>query len=435
MDTVVGSSSGTSLHPLAASNLASSASASRSSPTDTRPRLKRLLSGLQIDPGHRDRDGDDSREQVASSKSTGGLAERIVIVHEVCSHFTVSACLVAHLLPSPTQILPKDSLPGVSLKYGISLADLRRANHLWPSDPIHLRKVLYIPLDKSNKAKDLVLSQLESSTDRPPEDPVPASLEEKLSANGAGTPLTIRRIPAAQLSFFPPPSAPSLSLSASTLPLPRSATSGRRRDAIPFDAALSNPLALSASTSLSIPSTTAAASTLSITPPRTGHGRGPIPSLSTIFSSLPIGRISFDSSSSTPSAVSDDQEHELHDVSHRSSFEDTRESRRPDNLYMPSPSPKASLKLKKAFRQPDTLELRSYSQMLGSPLPKALGSGELRAMPASPANGRDHKPSAYVSPARTSSVPESIRTSQPQPSLGMQLPLKVKRSGDDAMER
>ena len=35
---------------------------------------------------------------------------------------------------------------------------------MWTSDPIHLRNVLYIPLDKSAKAKDLVLSQLESNS-------------------------------------------------------------------------------------------------------------------------------------------------------------------------------------------------------------------------------------------------------------------------------
>ncbi|KAF8915603.1 hypothetical protein CPB85DRAFT_1432904 [Mucidula mucida] len=60
-----------------------------------------------------------------------GPAEATVLVHEVTT---------------------KDSLAGVSLKYGISLADLRRANHLWTTDPIHLRKVLYIPLDKSSRA-------------------------------------------------------------------------------------------------------------------------------------------------------------------------------------------------------------------------------------------------------------------------------------------
>ena len=47
-----------------------------------------------------------------------------------------------------------DSIAGVALKYGISLADLRRANHLWASDSIHLRKVLYIPFHLSTR-KDL----------------------------------------------------------------------------------------------------------------------------------------------------------------------------------------------------------------------------------------------------------------------------------------
>jgi hypothetical protein len=84
MDTVVGSSSGTNLrHPLAASTLSSVANSSRSSLTDTRPRLKRLLSDLGTKSAT---DGDDGEEQVSSPKSNAGPQEKVVIVHKACSH-------------------------------------------------------------------------------------------------------------------------------------------------------------------------------------------------------------------------------------------------------------------------------------------------------------------------------------------------------------
>lgn len=43
------------------------------------------------------------------------------------------------------QVGPNDSFAGVALRYGVSIAALRRANQLWPSDPIHLRTKLLIP--------------------------------------------------------------------------------------------------------------------------------------------------------------------------------------------------------------------------------------------------------------------------------------------------
>ncbi|KAJ7646732.1 peptidoglycan-binding LysM domain protein [Roridomyces roridus] len=102
--------------------------------------------------------------------------EKVVLVHEVT---------------------PQDSLAGVSLKYGISLAELRRANHLWASDPIHLRKVLYIPLDKT---KERVPSAILVSTED----------DDRQSSHSdtPAPPSTIRRIPVSQLSFFPPPAKP-----------------------------------------------------------------------------------------------------------------------------------------------------------------------------------------------------------------------------------
>jgi len=80
------------------------------------------------------------------------------------------------------------------------MAELRKANHLWSSDSIHLRKILYIPLDGpsySNGVKSLI--DLEESTSTSSQD----------LYQGKSHTSTIRRIPASQLSFFPPPANPS----------------------------------------------------------------------------------------------------------------------------------------------------------------------------------------------------------------------------------
>ena len=326
--------------------------------------------------------------------------------------------------------MSSDSLAGVALKYGISLADLRKANQLWPSDPIHLRKVLYIPLDKSHKAKELVLTQLELNSTQPSEDASPtAGPDEKplenIATNGKDTPLTIRRIPAAQLSFFPPPSTGSQPLSTSnSRTVPRSTLTAWRRDPIPFEAVSSNSSALLASASLSIPSSTAMASALSIPLSSSPSGRGQIPSLSTLFGSLPLGRISFDSSTSTPSQISDDQEHEMHDVSHRNSFDEVRE-RHPDRQRVVSP--KASPSKPKKHAQQDAVELYSYSSSEPFQL-KSSVSGGLRSMPTTPTK-RD-KSAVYVSPERNVLAPEAIRTSQLEPSPMMRLPLKPRGDRD-----
>ncbi|GAA6032292.1 hypothetical protein JCM8097_008102 [Rhodosporidiobolus ruineniae] len=43
-----------------------------------------------------------------------------------------------------------DTIASVSLQYGITPQALRSSNRLWPSDPIHLRSTLLIPLDQCN---------------------------------------------------------------------------------------------------------------------------------------------------------------------------------------------------------------------------------------------------------------------------------------------
>lgn len=92
------------------------------------------------------------------------------------------------------------------------MADLRKANKLWPSDPIHLRKVLYIPVHKALRAKEfLVDSNLisMSTPDFEPLDPFrSAQAEESEPAASLSTLGPIRRVPTAHMSFFPPPAHP-----------------------------------------------------------------------------------------------------------------------------------------------------------------------------------------------------------------------------------
>jgi hypothetical protein len=112
------------------------------------------------------------------------------------------------------QVDSMDSLAGVSLKYGISLADLRRANHLWTSDSIHFRKVLYIPLEKASRAPQLqkdfnlisITPQEEFSNPTESSHIIPDHNMDKESLSTEHPVGTIRRIPASHLSFFPPSS-------------------------------------------------------------------------------------------------------------------------------------------------------------------------------------------------------------------------------------
>ena len=84
MDAVVGSSSGTSLHPLSLSALGSTNGSSQSSLADTRPRLKRILSDLETSAARKDDDAGVPKAAQTKPLGNGGLKDRVVIVHEVC---------------------------------------------------------------------------------------------------------------------------------------------------------------------------------------------------------------------------------------------------------------------------------------------------------------------------------------------------------------
>ncbi|KAL5507579.1 hypothetical protein ACEPAH_7035 [Sanghuangporus vaninii] len=224
----------------------------------TRPTLKRLLgtySECDLDESeHGSSEGDLGGYGQESSRE----AEIMVIVHEV------------------TRL---DSMAGVALKYGISPTDLRRANHLWASDSIHLRKVLYIPLHLSSR-KDLFYPMNEHDEDQTINGE--SSAESSTSARSS---VVIQRIPLSQLAFFPPPSQPSLSLD-----------SDRKR--ITFSSVVPTP-------------------PRAPTPLRVQSESSGVMSLSALFQTLPFPsrevlfpRLSLDSSE-TSSTASSDQEHEM----------------------------------------------------------------------------------------------------------------------------
>ncbi|KAF5355450.1 hypothetical protein D9758_006386 [Tetrapyrgos nigripes] len=154
----------------------------------TRPHLSRALDA-SILADVEDAEGEDGDGMVPEGFNPEG--EKVVIVHEVSR---------------------TDSLAGVALKYGIALSELRRANQLWTSDSIHLRKILYIPLDKTSRQQELLAANHSlpsvSRTTAVPTDTV-ASNDPNAS--------TIRRVPATQLSFFPPSSTSAVTSPASDL--------------------------------------------------------------------------------------------------------------------------------------------------------------------------------------------------------------------------
>ncbi|KAI6121911.1 hypothetical protein F5141DRAFT_1201378 [Pisolithus sp. B1] len=86
--------------------------------SETRPRLARILD-------HSSQDAEEDGSMASDTSHTGSASgEATTVVHKVSS---------------------TDSLPSVALRYGISVAALRRANKLWPSDPIYLRTELKVP--------------------------------------------------------------------------------------------------------------------------------------------------------------------------------------------------------------------------------------------------------------------------------------------------
>ncbi|EJD02633.1 uncharacterized protein FOMMEDRAFT_146536 [Fomitiporia mediterranea MF3/22] len=212
---------------IAKENQRSEESKTRSTPTNidyrwinggiTRPSLRRRL-GSESDLHESEQGSSEGDPNLFREQSTRE-AEIMVVVHEV---------------------LKTDSMAGVALKYGIALPDLRKANHLWASDPIHLRKVLYIPLHLSSK-KHLYYSADEHRKDERDEtDNGEVPVDASSSSNSSS--VVIQRIPASQLAFFPPPSHPSPSLQSEQMSYSPVRTPPRIRTESPNSGALSSLL-------------------------------------------------------------------------------------------------------------------------------------------------------------------------------------------------
>ncbi|KAI0326384.1 hypothetical protein GY45DRAFT_1374000 [Cubamyces sp. BRFM 1775] len=323
LDGDVGRGTSTSHHPLKPRSGSGSGSSSSEGGLvhNTRPTMRRLLS-LDEDTGDA-RERSHEREREGETRR-GKEREMLVIVHEV---------------------QPTDSLAGVALKYGISLADLRRANQLWPSDPIHLRDTLYIPIDKARHMKHLVLDALQNgdSASRPDcsdaaDRPDASTSQTQRQPEQTGK-YTLRRVPASQLSFFPPPTQsspprvhanggqpPSFNTQSRTMPS-RKPTS--RRPALPVSfsrsqdaggasapAPLQNVLDLF-STSLHATAHQLRTYAQSQSALFAAAAAFPAkPATSSVGAAAAVARLSIDSNSATASSASEevDWEHEMEDI-------------------------------------------------------------------------------------------------------------------------
>lgn len=263
------------------------------------------------------------------------------------------------------------------------MADLRRANHLWSSDSIHMRTQLYIPVEKATRTQSLqrdgILISISPAEEIPdpleePEQPelqTPVSDDSPYSGTG-----TIRRIPVSHLSFFPPAST--------------SILKGTPARPLPFVGQHTPPTSHR---------------------PHLNHSRhasSPSHSLTSLLTALPIAastrdtiiaRLSFDSVSSSYSdqeQVNDNHEGlELDDVQHTGSrnlpaHDMTDEMTFGHNL----PTPKASHRVPHSDRS------------------------SIKSQPPSPTHMRtlSSSPQAYIPPHA------QVRTMQLEPSPEMQVP-------------
>jgi len=75
------------------------------------------------------------------------------------------------------ELQASDSLPGLAIRYGVPIANIRKVNKLWSSDSVHLRKTLFIPIANPTRGFD---------------------------GSKASQYATIRRVPTKDFAFFPP---------------------------------------------------------------------------------------------------------------------------------------------------------------------------------------------------------------------------------------
>lgn len=290
-------------------------------------------------------------------------------------------CSRTTLFPPPLQVSRNDTLAGVALKYGISATELRRANQLWASDSIHLRRVLYVPLDKARHADlETVASLLARRTEGGDTARAPSPASHIDPQTSDSSPI-VQRIPSSSFSFFPPPTS-----RASTPPPGTSYSSVS--STTPFHSRAHSPATVS-------------------TPPRVPSLASNLRStaISSFFSILPINastrdeimsRLSVDSvSNSTTGTASDEDEHELTTV-------------------------------------PATPKLRASASASTSAAPLAMGSRRRKSPPRTWLS-RSSDPSGYREPyardvEQIALASSPIHTTQMQPAPTMQLPQSMSRS-------
>lgn len=428
------STSTTPLHPLALGNHSSASLLNLPSPSDSRPYLKRALSDMDTSQSS----ADDEQEDTAPVPSDPER-EKVVIVHKVRA--SVPVCRASTDLD--VQVSPQDSVAGVALKYGISPADLRRANQLWATDSIHLRQVLYIPLEFVQKSKQFKLSLVEldvngvSSQEGSPESQSVRHPHSEMDTGvGVGGNLTLRRVPASQLSFFPRPttsasSASTPDISSTSRTLPRSFQSSSHRPGLPleFSSFQSSP---STPPSSLLPFTSLPSSSNTSLLPTRSH----ISSLVNVLPLAPstrdtiIARLSLDSSASTPTQSSDDQDVELDDVgvsSHR-----RVRSHEASNAIDLDGHPTSDLASFLSFRGNSgsldaPFELRSFMPSVSAPSRSPARTRHSAHLTSTTTPPRNRTIPDYTSPEQAEALGEPIRTSQLQPSPSMQLPLRARR--------
>lgn len=319
--------------------------------------------------------------------------------------------------------MPNDSPAGVALKYGVSLPDIRRWNQLWPSDSIHLRKVLYIPFDKARHAKqfriifvdaDQSVVESESAQSQSGSTVIPA--DEDLPHEDTRAHLTVVRVPVTQLSFFPPPLTPPSARRSASLAdhqtFSYGAHSSSERPALPTSF-LSSSSSLPTSSSLGPPYTSLGFSFGDRAQNRS-LGLG---SLWTSARATFVERLSLDSNSATSTQSEDmDCAHELEDIKsppHGAQRPDEESISGLPGSQIPSRRRRTS---GRSSTRPTALELdhdatARFEGMVQKP--------EDRATPARVAASL-YEATCYDDPEPDLTSP--VRTAQLQPSLAMQLP-------------
>ncbi|CCL99053.1 uncharacterized protein FIBRA_01064 [Fibroporia radiculosa] len=388
---------------------------------NTRPHMKRLLSDVELASDGQSTDAAVGRSE--AGRTSQRTDERLVVVHEV---------------------MPKDSLAGVALKYGVSMPDLRRANQLWPSDPIHLRKVLYIPLEIARHSKQLQAAFLDVDSPTNPTEsrqsaPHGGDSDEEAKDTGKDRslpPLNIVRVPVSQLSFFPPSSSSSVTPREPSIPS-KSHTLPRR----PKSSHPTLPRSLSGSESSLIHPPTSAP------PSSTTHSLSPISrsqnrSLGSLFNVIPprispihknvfVGRLSIDSVSATTSTQSDDLEwgHEMEDVSFASSAGKSLQGSDIHRRYESHLHNLSASASNKPSTLPEGLELNALSPISTPRTPRRREENTRLGNPPEPLRSpRQDSPYAALDSGRLPSLPNTrVRTAQMEPSPAMQLPLSPKR--------